>query len=123
MKKFLMGLALLGVVASQVVAGDKISFEDEKGNYAIIDKCDMGKLYLSAYDANGTKTSEGVWGPRVAYASLQDMQKADDAVNKYCKGKKMKFTAGSNFICEGAEFDFIRILVKAGVNAEVYGSI
>ena len=123
MKKFLMGLALLGVVASQVSAENKISFEDEKGNYTILDKCDMGKLYLSVHDANGTKTNEGVWGPRVAYATLQDMQKADDAVNKYCKGKKMTFTAGSNFICEGAELDFIRILVKAGVNAAVYGSI
>ena len=123
MKKFLMGLALLGVVASQSVADDKISFEDEKGGYSILDKCDMGKLYMSAYDANGTKKTEGVYGPRISYNSLQDVQKADDAVNKYCKGKKIVFIAANNFVCEGVELNFIKILVKAGVNAAVYGSI
>lgn len=119
MKKFLMGLALLGVVASQSVADDQEIYK--KYNF-VLDFMNDAVVHFSVYDLNGTKVRDSTsFAPNLEFESLNEARKADKIVNKVCKGKRIYASNSYDFICgdEDKKYEYVQLLIDAGIKISV----
>ena len=114
MKKFLMGLALLGVVASQMIADDQ---EVYKKYNVTLDFMNDAVVHFSVYDLNGTKLGSDRFVPNLEFESLNDARKADKVVNKVCKGKRVYASNSYDFICgdDNKKYEYVQLLIDAGI--------
>ena len=111
MKRFLLGLTLLGLVITGSVAAEVDS------GYLILDKFQDGKMHMTAYDNNGSKRHSFTHTPRLTYDDVNLTSKADAVVNEVCQGKRVYEVWAYNFLCgnENNKQDFLQMLINAEI--------
>nr|DAX81654.1 MAG TPA: NADH-ubiquinone oxidoreductase chain 3 [Bacteriophage sp.] len=111
MKKLLISLVLMGLIAANA-AEDK--------TYTILDEYDAynNLMYLSVYEESGLKRANHTYGPRIIFTSIKEAKKANEVINKYCKGTKIVFTASYDFTCD-EKYSFIKLLAESEVDAYI----
>ena len=112
MKKFLLGLTLLGSVITGSVATEIDS------GYLILDKFHDGKLYMTAYD---NKRQSFTHTPRLSYDDPALSSTADDVVNKACQGKRVYEVWSYNFFCgdDETKYDLLQLLISAEIKVNL----
>ena len=109
MKKFLASVALLGLVAANLVAGDVKVYED---SVLTLNKMQGGTVFYSVYDRSGNKIGEDKYTPSLRYDHIDLKLAVDREVNKSCKNKRIYAMTEYDFICgtEKRKFDLLQII-------------
>lgn len=110
MKRFLIFLSLLASITGSVAA------EVDSG-YLILDKFQDGKMHMTAYENNGSKKYSFIHTPRLTYADVSLISKADAVVNEICQGKRVYEVWAYNFLCgdDNNKQDFLQMLINAEI--------